>query len=135
MDTKQMNAKIGHLPYLALVFPLNSGKIFYDPEYLCKVSTYQAIVKGAGVSITTQALYERCRAGTIPCIYVDDTPLIVLARPLGFMLDKAKFIKDAVYVDNRTYYPDKSDDDLFEECMADERVLQVVSGFFVPVKY
>lgn len=45
---------------------------------LCIVSTYQGICEKVGISITVQALYQRCKAGTIPCIYIEKTPYIIL---------------------------------------------------------
>lgn len=81
MAIKQTATKKHNLPFLAPALPTDPDNQYYNPAYLCKPSSYRELCLLGSVNITLQALYERCRRRTIPCVYIDGHPFIVLYLP------------------------------------------------------
>ncbi len=76
------------LPFLSPVIPKLPDRVpFYDPHYLCKVSTYMEIANKHGVQISLQALYGRVERGSIPHVKIDGIPFILLSVPMKQLLE------------------------------------------------
>lgn len=128
MAIKQNNAKNRRLPYLEPFTPGSRPPRWYDPEHLCKVSTYLEISAAAGVEISLQALYARCRAGTIPCVYIDGIPLIVCTRPVRYLLDQHTYITEVVNNLPPDAYPHTARPDLIQQAKDNPNMLICMTG-------
>lgn len=76
------------LPWLAPPRPTDDPVLqYYNPEYLCRLPTYQQILKRDGVIISLPGLHYRLKTGNLPHLIIDGIPHIMLVLPLQVIQD------------------------------------------------